>query len=86
MCTNIIEKVSLSGSAKGAKGWMAVDLARVSLDHPAHADLEYALNIDFVNAAAGGVDRVAVELSPESARQLVQTILATLDTGHPAHG
>ncbi len=86
MCTYITEQARILGSAKGAKGWMNVDLARVSFDHPAHADLEYTLNIDFVNDATGGVDRVAVELSPESARQLVQTILATLETGHPVHG
>jgi len=72
MCTNIIEKVDVAGSAKGARGWMAVDMARVSFDHPAHADLEYSLNIDFVNASGGGVDRVAVELSAHSARELLR--------------
>jgi len=86
MCTNIIEKVDVAGSAKGARGWMAVDMARVSFDHPAHADLEYSLNIDFVNASGGGVDRVAVELSADSARELVKTILSTLETGHPPRG
>jgi hypothetical protein len=37
------------------------------------------LNIDFVNEAEGPGARVAVELTPESARQLAQTILAMLD-------
>jgi hypothetical protein len=37
------------------------------------------LNIDFVNAAQGPSARVAVELTPEAARELAMTILATLD-------
>ena len=39
----------------------------------------HALNIDFVNEAAGPGARVAVELTPESARELAHKILATLD-------
>ena len=41
--------------------------------------MEHALNIDFVNEAAGPGARVAVELSPESARELVKAITAALD-------
>jgi hypothetical protein len=41
--------------------------------------MEYALNIDFVNEAQGPGARVAVELSPQSARALVATILAVLE-------
>jgi hypothetical protein len=40
--------------------------------------LEHALNIDFVNEAAGPGARVAVELSIEAARKLIQTIEAVL--------
>ena len=42
----------------------------MSYDHPFHIRLEHALNIDFVNEAAGPGARVAVELTPEAARQL----------------
>jgi hypothetical protein len=41
--------------------------------------MEHALTIDFVNEAAGPGARVAVELSPESARELVKAITAALD-------
>jgi len=44
-----------------------------------------AQNIDFVNAAAGAPTRVALELSAESARALVQKILAALEQGDVAH-
>jgi len=41
--------------------------------------LEHALNIDFINEAEGPSARVAVELTPESARALAKAILATLE-------
>ena len=85
MCTYITEHAEIFGSAKGANGWMAVDAANVYFDHPWHAQLEHALNIDFVNSAGGPGDRVAVELSAESARQLVEKILAALASGDAEH-
>src|SRR5262245_11128010 len=51
----------------------------VSYDCPYHIDLDHALNIDFVNEAKGPGARVAVELTPESARKLAQAILAALE-------
>ncbi len=78
MCTMIVEQVSVEGSGKGAAGWFAVRQANVSYDHPFNAAFEHALNIDFVNEAEGPSARVAVELSVESARALMQTIQAVL--------
>ena len=85
MCSYITEQVAVAGSAKGPSGWMAVDTANVYFDHPYHAPLDHSLNIDFVNAAEGAPTRVALELSAESARALVRTILATLEQGEAAH-
>ena len=85
MCTYIVERAAITGSAKGPNGWMKVDTANVYYDHPYHAPLDHALNIDFVNAAGGPGDRVAVELSAESARELVARILAALATGDAEH-
>lgn len=79
MCTMIAKQVEIAGSGKGAGGWFAVREANVSYDHPFHVSLEHALNIDFVDEAQGPGARVAVELSVESARALVETILAVLE-------
>ena len=79
MCTMIARQVEVEGRGKGPGGWFTVRQANVSYDHPFDAPLEHALSLDFVNEAEGPSARVAVELSPESARQLVQTILATLE-------
>ena len=78
MCTMIVQNVQIEGSGKGTSGWFAVNQANVSYDHPYHFPLEHALNIDFVNQAQGPGARVAVELSVDAARALVDTILAVL--------
>jgi hypothetical protein len=85
MCSYIVEKARLLGSAKGPKGWMRIDTANVYFDHPFHAPLDHVLGIDFINEAEGGRERVAVELSAESARALVAKILAALESGEVAH-
>jgi hypothetical protein len=48
--------------------------------------LEHALNIDFVNPEHGLGARIAVELSPESARNLVRSIEAALARGEAEVG
>ncbi len=79
MCTMIVENVKIEGSGKVRDGWIPLDQASVSYDHPFDAPFEHALNIDFVNASLGPSSRVAVELSESAARDLVRTILAVLD-------
>ena len=70
MCSYIVEKAKLLGSAKGPSGWMRIDTANVYYDHPVHAPLDHALGIDFISEADGGRERVAVELSAASARAI----------------
>ena len=84
MCTNIMEKAPISGSGKGTAGWFTLTEAYVSFDHPFHAPVEHALNIDFVNPAQGPGARVAVELTRESALGLVEAIQAALARGEDA--
>ena len=85
MCSYITEKAEIFGSAKGPQGWFHVDTANVYFDHPYHAPLDHSLNIDFVNEANGAQTRVAVEISAESARELVAKIVAALESGDEAH-
>jgi len=81
MCTNIIENVQVTGSGKGPGGWFELRQANISFDHPFNAQLEHALNIDFVNSELGLETRVAVELSRESAYSLIQAIETALGRG-----
>ena len=86
MCTWIVQTAELSGSGKSAKGWIPLTKANVCYDHPAHALMEHSVNIDFVNENGETGDRVAVEISAESARELVSAILAALQEGSKEHG
>ena len=81
MCTGIVETAEVSGSGKGPRGWFRLEQVNVSYDHPSDAPLECALNIDFVNQKEGPGARIAVELTPDSAKKLVEAILTTLSRG-----
>lgn len=76
MCSYVTEKMEVTGSGKGTNGWFALSHAQVYFDHPYFTQLEHTVNIDFVDGNAGS--RVAVELSPESARALIRSIEAVL--------
>ncbi len=81
MCTFISEKTPVAGCGKGTANWIKVNQVNVSYDHPTQMTLEHALNIDFVDESQGLGARVAVELTPKSARRLVDLINIALDRG-----
>jgi hypothetical protein len=86
MCSYIVEKAKLYGTAKGpGSDWMRIDTANVYYDHPYEAQLDHALCVDFVCQADGGRERVAIEISRESALALIDKIKAALATGDAAH-
>ena len=74
MCSYLTETVSIAGSGKGSAGWFRLTDATVYFDHPVHALADHTLNIDFANPSRGPAARVAVELTADSARQLVAAI------------
>jgi hypothetical protein len=76
MCTYIVERAEITGSAKGARGWFKLARVNVSYDHPFHAPFEHALNIDFVDSSSGVDERVGVELDLASASELAHAIIA----------
>jgi len=81
MCTGIVENTRVSGSGKGQNGWFPLDQASIAYDHPDHAQAERAVIIDLINDSVGPESRIAVELTPQSARDLVSAILASLSRG-----
>ena len=83
MCTYLTQKVELDGAAKGASGWFTVTDGAVYVDHPYHACHEHTVNIDFTNPAEGPSARVAVELTEEAARGLIEAIQKVLDAAPP---
>jgi uncharacterized protein DUF6295 len=83
MCTYQTEHIELDGSGKGAAGWFGLTGAQVYVDHPVHAQYGHTVNIDFTNTSAGPSARVAVELTEEGARALVDAINAALAAAPP---
>ncbi|HUJ67223.1 MAG TPA: DUF6295 family protein [Acidimicrobiales bacterium] len=79
MCTYATVREDVDGSAKGPGGaWMRVTDATVYFDHPVHAQAEHTLNIDLADPTRGPAARVAIELTAESARRLINAIEAAL--------
>ncbi len=85
MCAGTVEVADVEGSAKGAGGWFSVSRARAVYDHPFHAQSDEALILDFANPERGAGSRLAVELSADSARELVRIIERALEAGQAQH-
>ena len=85
MCAGTVEVAAVEGSAKGAAGWFPLTRARAVYDHPFHAQSDEALILDFANPDQGAGARLAVELSADSARELVRIIERALDVGEAQH-
>ena len=78
MCSNITTMIEVSGSGKGPQGWYPLARAVVSYDHPFHASLDHAINVDFLDASSGLNGRASVELTIGDARRLAETILTAV--------
>lgn len=83
MCTYTTERREVSGSGKGPSQWLRLKTATVYYDHPVHAMADHTLNIDLADPDRGPAARVALELTAESALQLVEAITDAL-RGVPA--
>lgn len=87
MCTYSTFTEKVSGSAKGPGGsWMTVSDLTVYFDHPVHAMAAHTVNIDVTDPARGPSARVALELTPTSARRLMAAIGAALESVPPELG
>jgi hypothetical protein len=74
MCTYVTEQAAATGSGKGAAGWFPLSDVTVYFDHPVHAQAEHTMNIDFANPTRGAGSRVAVELTSDTAVDLVRAV------------
>jgi hypothetical protein len=80
MCTYSTEKIEIArSSGKGPQGWFPLQTATVYYDHPVHAPDDHTVNIDFLAPDRGPGARVAVELSLDSAKELIAALQATVE-------
>jgi len=81
MCTYLTVHAPVQASAKGPGGqWFAATDAVVYFDHPVHAAAEHTLNIDLPNPASTTGERIAIEMTAQSARKLMDAIAEVLQT------
>ncbi len=78
MCTYVTEQAHADGSGKGSTGWFPLSTMTVYFDHPVHAQADHTMNIDFANPDRGASSRVAVELSAQTAVELVRAVAQVL--------
>ena len=74
MCTSIVEIVEAEGEAKRGEDWFRLTHAVVAYDHARHAVLDDVITLDFVNHGLDPGARAAVELTLESAKELVAAL------------
>ena len=86
MCTSVVEIVRAEGAGRSEIGWFPVTSAVVSYDHPHHALLEDAITIDFVNADLGPAARAAVEITLDSARELLAALARAIAAAEEMEG
>ena len=91
MCTGLVRKAKVTGAGKAPDGWFKLDEVSVMYDCTYHMSTPQGVNIEFFNEKEGPGARVAVELNPKSAMELVHAIMESLygagiDPGEAALG
>ena len=91
MCTGLVQRARVTGAGKSASGWFELEEVSVMYDCTYHTSAPLGVNIDFFNEREGPGARVAVELTPSSAMELVHAIMESLysagiDPGEAALG
>jgi Family of unknown function (DUF6295) len=91
VCTGLVQRARVTGAGKAPQGWFKLDEVSVMYDCTYHTSAPQGVNIDFFNEGEGPGARVAVELTPRSAMDLVHAIMESLysagiDPGEAALG
>src|SRR5258708_32832284 len=71
MWTVIVEIVRAGGMAKRGDEWFALTQAVVAYDHARHAHLADVITLDFINAGLEPGARAGVELTLDTAKELL---------------
>jgi hypothetical protein len=79
VCTYATEDVVVRGSGKAAGAWAPLGRVSVYVDHPYATPLEHTLNIDLFGDSEGRSRQIALELSLESAEELLGAITRAVE-------
>ena len=82
MCTMISEKVDVKGSGKKTNNWIPLDSCDIYYDHSTYVDCEHSITLSFKNEMNPIDSRITVEITPESAKDIINKINAALEKGN----
>jgi len=74
MCTSIVEIIPAEGMAKRGAEWFTLTQAVVAYDHARHAPLADVITLDFINAGLDAGARAGIELTLDSAKELLAAL------------
>jgi Family of unknown function (DUF6295) len=84
VCTYATQRIAVRGSGKSGSRWEPLVRASVYLDHPYATALDHTLNVDLFTDGEARSRHIALELSPESARELIDAVSRALAEGERA--
>ena len=82
MCTMIAERASIQGSGKTEKAWISIDSCDIYYDHSTYVDCEHSITLSFMNEMNPIDSRITVEITPESAQDIIKKINEALKQGN----
>lgn len=82
MCTMISEKADVKGSGKKTNNWIPLDSCDIYYDHSTYVDCEHSITLSFKNEMNPIDSRITVEITPESAKDIINKINAALKKGN----
>lgn len=82
MCTMISEKAVVKGSGKKTNNWIPLDSCDIYYDHSTYVDCEHSITLSFKNEMNPIDSRITVEITPESAKDIINKINAALEKGN----
>ena len=81
MCTMIAEKAKVKGSGKKIKSWIPLDSCDIYYDHSTYVDCEHYITLSFKNDMNPIDSRISVEITPESALDIIEKLNIALNKG-----
>ena len=82
MCTMISEKADVKGSGKKSNNWIPLDSCDIYYDHSTYVDCEHSITLSFKNELNPIDSRITVEITPESAKDMMDKIKIALEKGN----
>ena len=79
---NDLQKAIVKGSGKKTNNWIPIDSCDIYYDHSTYVDCEHSITLSFKNEMNPINSRITVEITPESAQDIIKKINEALKQGN----